>query len=534
MVTVKVGNWSFGFGSKSVDGRRRPLALVILDGWGYSNETKGNAIALANTPNYDRLCADYPKTFLAAAGSRVGLLPEGPGNSEIGHLNLGTGRIIKSERLQILDAIRSGEFFENTTLRKAFAKARENESSVHFVGMLSDGNIHSSMDTLLSLLRMAKAEGCGKKAFIHGILDGCDVPERTADIYVEVLQIKMAEIGCGEIATLCGRNYAMDSSQDWQKTARAFTMLVHAEGERASDAVSAVRGSFLRGNVDEFVQPIVMEKKPGIPVAKIKDGDTVIFFNHRADGMCQLVRSLAVSNSINDVNLGKPGINAVCLTQYDAKFKLAIAFRPLQEANVLSEVFANNGVRNCRLSETQKYSHITHFFNGGFEKEHAGENRLPVPSPKISSNGGPPNVACFEITEMLLKGLEARENDVFIVNLASADIIAQTGNFDKTIQAVELVDRCLGDIVRKIHEVDGVALITSDHGNCEDMLDAETGSVKISQTSNPVPFHFVANDVSGIRLRRDGALEDVAPTILGILGIDKPHEMTGNDLRVTE
>ncbi len=534
MVSVKVGNWSFGFGSKSVNGRNRPLALVILDGWGYSNKTKGNAIALANTPNYDRLCADYPKTFLAAAGLRVGLLPEAPGNSEIGHLNLGTGRIVKSERLQIMDAIRSGEFFENKMLIKAFVKARENETSVHFIGMLSDGNIHSSMDTLLSLLRMAKSEGCGEKAFVHGILDGCDVPERTADIYVEALQIKMAEIGCGEIATLCGRNYAMDSSNNWQKTARAFTMLVHAEGERAFDAVSAVRGSFLRGNVDEFVNPIVIENNPGIPVAQIKDGDTVIFFNHRADGMRQLVRLLAVSNSPTDANLNKPRVEAVCITQYDAKFKLTVAFRPLQEVNVLGEVFANNGVKNCRLSETQKYSHITYFFNGGFDGELLGENRLLVPSPKISSNGGPPNVACFEITEKFLQGLEARENDVFIVNLASADIIAQTGNFDKTIQAVELVDRCLGAIVRKIHEVDGVALITSDHGNCEDMLDAVTGSVKISQTSNPVPFHFVANDLIGIKLRDDGALEDVAPTILGILGIEKPNEMTGNDLRVTE
>ncbi len=534
MVTVKVGNWSFGIGSKSVDGRRRPLALLILDGWGYSTAEEGNAIALAKTPNYDQLFHNYPKTLLAASGSRVGLSPESPGNSEIGHLNLGTGRVVQTARAQILETIRSGKFFDNNVLKNAFAKARKNESAVHFIGMISDGNVHSSMDTLFALLRMARDEGCCEKTFVHGILDGRDVMNRTADIYTEALQIKMADIGCGQIATLCGRSYAMDRAENWQKTAKAFTMLVHSEGERALDPISAIHGSFLRGNSDEFVQPIVIDQEPGIPVAQIKDDDVVIFFNHRADRMRQLVKALAVSDSASMTASRKPQIEAVCLTEYDKGFKLPVAFRPVRERNVLGEVFANNSVRNCRLGETEKSSHITYFFNGGFEKEHPGEKRVLIPSPKTSSNGGPPNVACFDVTEKLLEGLERRENDVFIVNLASADVIAHTGSLDKTIQAVQFVDRCLGRIIQKIHEVDGVALITSDHGHCEAMLDSKNGKPKNSHSLNPVPFHLVANNLNGVRLRDDGALEDVAPTILGILGIDKPYEMTGNDLRIKE
>ena len=531
MVTVKVGNWSFGFGSKSVDGLRRPLALVILDGWGHSTSAEGNAIALADTPNYDQLCVNYPSTLLAASGSRVGLLPKTPGNSEVGHLNLGTGRVVKTERARILEAIRTGDFFENNVLKQAFRKAQRNEASVHLVGLVSDGDVHSSMNSLFALLRMAKVEGCGEKTFIHGILDGRDVQSHTADVYIEALQIKIAEIGCGKIATLCGRNFAMDRGQNWDRTARAFTMLVHSEGERAFDPVSAIRGSFLRGHSDDSVPPIVLEERPGIPVGSVKDGDVVIFFNHRADRMRQLVKSLTANDG--NISAGKPKIDVVCLTEYDRGFKLPVAFRPEKEKNVLGEVFANNGVKNCRLSETEKYSHITYFFNGGLEKELAGEKRVLIPSPKMSANGGPPNVACHEITKELLSGLDARENDVFIVNLASADMLAHTGNLDKTVQAVQAVDQCLGDIVRKIHEVDGVALITSDHGNCEEMFDSETGEATFAHTQNPVPFHFVANNLNGLKFRDDGALEDVAPTILGILGIDKPFEMTGNDLRVT-
>ena len=530
MVTVKLGNWSLGFSSNMDDGRKRPLALIIIDGWGYSPEQKGNAIALARTPNYDEICTNYPQTTLAAAGSRVGLTPETPGNSEIGHLNLGTGRVVKTKRARVSEAINSGEFFENEALKEAFATAKNNNASIHLIGLLSDGEVHSSTENLFSLIRMAKNEGINEKVYIHGILDGRDVPQRTADIYVEATEIKLAEIGLGKIATLCGRSYAMDKNQNWDKTAKAFTMLVHGEGERAYDAISAIRGSYLRGINDEFIQPIVLEREAGIPITKVQDGDVVIYFNHRSDRMKQLVKALSLSDSDELTTFGKPSVTTVCLTEYDRKYKLPVAFQTQQETNALAQVFANNGILNCRLTETEKYQHITYFFNGGVETEHACEQRVVVPSPKVVTSEKP-EMACFKVTDKLLRGLEAGENDVFIVNLAAADLLAHTGNLEKTIQAVQFVDTCLGGIINKIKEVGGVAMITSDHGNCEEMSDLMTGKPNNSHTKNPVPFHLVANHTNGLKLRDDGALEDVAPTILGILGIEKPDEMTGNDLR---
>ncbi len=530
MVTVKLGNWSLGFGSDMNDGRKRPLALIIIDGWGYSTQTQGNAIALAHTPNYDEICAKYPQTLLAASGSRVGLTQNAPGSSEVGHLNLGTGRIVQTKRSKVSDAIKTGSFFDNKVLKKGFKKAKKNGKAVHLVGLVSDGEVHSSTESLFALLRMAKQEGL-ENVFLHAILDGRDVPQRTADIYIEAIEIKLADIGVGKIATLCGRQFAMDKSQNWERTARAFTMLVHAEGERAADAVTAIRSSYLRGISDEFVQPIILENKPGEPVATIKEDDTVIFFNHRADRMIQLVKALAISD-VTEINaFGKPEINAICLTEYERKFNLPVAFKNSEESNALAQVFAKNGVLNCRLTETEKYPHVTYFFNGGVEIEHPCEQRVLIPSNNGVSHENP-EMGSFKVTDKLLRGLEAGENDVFIVNLAAADLIANTGNLEKTIQAIQFVDTCLGGIVNKIKEVDGIAIITSSHGNCEEMADLTTGKPNNSHTTNPVPLHLVANHTNGLKLREDGALEDVAPTILGILGIDKPNEMTGTDLRL--
>lgn len=533
MVTVKLGNWSLGVSSDEMDnGHKKPLALIILDGWGFSSEQKSNAIALARTPNYDQICQQYPNTVLAAAGERVGLTPNSPGNSEVGHLNLGTGRVVKTKRARVLDAIKTGEFFSNEVLTNAFSKAKTNNSAVHFIGLLSDGEVHSSIESLFALLRMAKNQGLKENVFIHAILDGRDVSNRTADIYVEALEVKLTDIGLGAIATLCGRGYAMDKNQNWDKTARVFTMLVHSEGERAFDAVTAIRGSYLRGISDEFIQPIVLEKEHGVPVAKIREGDLVVYFNHRSDRMKQIVKALSLAETGEITAFGKPNVETVCLTEYDRTFKLPVAFTVQEEPNSLAQVFADNGILNCRLTETEKYSHITYFFNGGNENEHPCEQRVLVPTPKVITNEQQPEMGCFKVTDKLLRGLEAGENDVFIVNLAAADIMAHTGNLEKTIQAVQFVDTCLGGIVRKINEIGGIAMITSDHGNCEQMSDFETGKPHNSHTTNPVPFHLIANGLNGLKLRNDGALEDVAPTILGILGIEKPMEMTGNDLRV--
>ncbi len=490
---------------------RRPLALVIVDGWGNSPRREGNAIALANTPFYDEICAKYPQTNLVAAGLRVGLTPDAPGSAEVGHLNIGAGRIVQTDISRISYAVKTGRFFENKVLKEAFTNAKANNSSVHFIGLLSDGEVHSSPENLFALLRMARNEGA-KDVFVHAILDGRDVAPRTADIYVEALEIKLADIGIGKIATLCGRYYAMDRDQNWERTARAYTMLVHSEGERAQDAVTAIRSSFLRGISDEFIAPVILEED-GKPIASVKNGDLVIFFNHRSDRMRQIVKSLSVSDSA-DAAFRKPQIETVCLTEYDRTFGLPAAFKADSEENVLAEVFAENGILNCRITETEKYPHVTYFFNGGIELEHPCEQRVLVPSPKPNTYETAPELACFKVTDKLLRGLEAGENDVFIVNLAASDLVANTGNLEKTIEAVQFLDTCLGGILKKIRETNAVAIITSSHGNCEEMADLLTGEPKNSPTANPVPFHLVDEQINGLKLRENGALEDIAPTIL--------------------
>jgi 2,3-bisphosphoglycerate-independent phosphoglycerate mutase len=512
------------------NGNRRPLALVILDGWGHSPRKEGNAIALAHTPYYDEICEKYPRTLLAASGTRVGLAADAPGSSEVGHLNLGAGRIVQTDVSRIAEAVKSGMFFENEALKNAFAKARANDSAVHLIGLLSDAEVDSSPENLFALLRMAKTEGL-ENVFVHGILDGRDVQPRTADVYAEAFEVKMQDIGVGRLATLCGRYYAMDRDGNWERTARVYTMLVHAEGERAFDAVSAIRGSFLRGITDEFIQPIVLEKSAGEPVATVRNGDVVVFFNHRGDRMRQLVKSLCVRDETDIASLSKPQIETVCLTEYDREFGLPVAFKQEAEEKSLAQVFAENGVLNCRVAETEKYAHVTYFFNGGADDEHPCEQRVIVPSLKKTLLEVSPEMSSFKVTDKFLRALEADENDVFVVNLAAADMVAHSGNLEKTIESVQFMDTCLGSIVEKIEEVGGVAILTSDHGNVEEMADLLTGEPKNAHTTNPVPFHLIDARANGVKLRANGALEDVAPTILGILGMEKPAEMTGSDLR---
>jgi 2,3-bisphosphoglycerate-independent phosphoglycerate mutase len=513
------------------NGYRRPLALIILDGWGFSPRTEGNALALAHTPYYDEISKRYPMTTLSAAGPRVGLPDGSPGSSEVGHLTIGAGRIVQTDVAKIAAAHRTGTFMENPVLKSAFGKARSAGSAVHLIGLLSDGEVHSMPENLYALLRMAKREGL-QKVFVHAILDGRDVMPRTADIYAEALEIKMADIGVGRLATLCGRFYAMDREQNWERTARVYTMLVHAEGERAFDPIGAIRNSFLRGISDEFIAPIVLEETAGVPVATIKSGDVVIFFNHRGDRMRQLVKSLAVREETDIASLNKPLVETVCLTEYDRSFNLPVAFRSDEEPNVLAQVFADRGILNSRVTETEKYPHLTYYFNGGVELEHPCEHRALIPSPKLTQIESQPEMASFKITDKLLRTMEAGENDVFIANIPAADLVAHTGNLEKTIEAVQYVDTCLGGILEKIRHLNGIAIVTSSHGNCEEMADPQTGEPNNSYTANPVPFHLIDDQAEDLALREGGALEDVAPTILGLLGIEKPKEMTGSDLRV--
>lgn len=504
----------------------RPLALVILDGWGHAPRTDRNAIALAHTPYYDEICRSFPMTVLSASREKDSSV-NGGDDAEVGHLRMGTGRAALTDHARIKDAVKSGAFMKNEVLNEALHRTTSVGASVHFVGLLSDSGVHSSTETLFALLRLAKKHGL-TNVFVHCILDGLDVPERSADVYVEALEVKMHDIGVGRIASLCGRYFAMDMSENWERTARAYTMLAHAEGERVKDAVGAIRNSFLRGISDEFISPIVLEKEPGVPVTTINDGDLVVFFNHRGDGMLQLVRSVAVA----DRSMGsKPLVKTVCLTEYDPGFDLPVAFGHEYENNTLTEVLSDLEIPNFKITETSRFHHLTHFFDGGGDVQRQFEQQILVPSPMNGSRFGQPEAESFKITDKFLRGLGSTGNGVFVVNFPAADMMAATGDVSKTVAAVQYIDTCLGGICENMRERDGVVMITSTHGSCEQMSDTVKGAVRQGATSNPVPFHFIDAQSCDVKLRDHGALEDVAPTILGVLGIEKPLEMTGMDLR---
>jgi 2,3-bisphosphoglycerate-independent phosphoglycerate mutase len=453
-------------------------------------------------------------------------LPKGtPGNAQAGHLNIGTGRIAKTDVHKIADAIRDGSFFENPVLEAAFETAWNTNGRVHLIGLLSDAGMHSSPETLFALLRMAKRFEL-KDAFVHGILDGRDVPARTADVYVEAVEIKMADIGIGKIVSLCGRHYAMDNGENWERTARGYTMLVHGEGEHTQDARTAIRSSFLRGISDEFITPIVIDDGQGI--ATLRDGDTVIFFNHRPDTMRQLVRSVAMPEAGG--GMAKPKLNVVCMTEYDPSFGLPVAFESGTEANTLADTLAATGIHTYRVGESERFQHVTKFFDGGANRSRQTEKLIPMDSEKESNREYAPEMRNFKVTNMVLRSMDIDGSGVLIANLASPGLVAETGNFRKTVEAVQYLDTCLGGILKKVRELNGLAIITSSHGNCEDMHLID-GSPNRYATSNCVPFHLVGNGTQDIRLADNGSLRDVAPTVLGLLGLPIPAEMTGKDLR---
>lgn len=505
---------------------KRPLALVILDGWGYAPRTEGNAIAIANTPYYDEICRKYPMTTLVASGKEVGQPDDALGNAEVGHLNLGTGRAARTELAKIKEAIASGQFAQNPVLNRAFAKVKADSKAVHIIGLLSDGGVHSSMDSLFALLRLTK-EFELERVFVHCILDGLDVPPRTADIYAEALEIKLMEIGVGKIATLCGRYFAMDAAENWERTARAFTMLVHAEGERSRDAVTSIRNSFLRGISDEFIAPIVIEQDLAGSVTTVKNGDLLVFFNHRPETMRQLVRSLCIP----DLEGGaKPEVETVCLTEYDRAFNLPAAFRQEPERNTLVDVLSGLQIPNIKITEGSRLPHVTYFFNGGADTLQEFEEQVVL---KTASNIHlQPESQSFKIVDKFWSEVEQTPDGVFVINLPAAELMAETGDLGRTISAIRCIDTCLGGICDAVRARGGVVLVTSSHGNCEEMVHIDRGEPSVAPTANRVPFHLVDEDEKQVKLHENGALADVAPTILGILGIDKPAEMTGRDLRI--
>jgi 2,3-bisphosphoglycerate-independent phosphoglycerate mutase len=505
----------------------RPLALLILDGWGYAPRTERNAVAAAHTPYYDEVCRTFATSVLTGTGDAAAQRSGPTGNAEAGHLSLGTGRSAQTPASRISEAVASGEFLSNEVFKRAFQKAKDTGAAVHLVGLLSDGGVHSSTESLFALLRLAKQYELDE-VYLHCILDGLDVAQRTADVYVEALEIKLADIGIGRIATLCGRFFAMDNSGNWERTARAYTMLVHAEGERARDAVTAIRNSFLRGISDEFISPIVLEKDVDTPVTQVKTGDLVVFFNHRGDTMRQLVRSV----SVPDHSIGaKPMVDTVCMTEYEPSFNLPAAFRQEPEGNTLTQVLSDLGIPNIKVTESSRFRHLTYFFDGGTDMQLPHEEQILVPATRNGVLVGHPESESFRITDQLLRRLESSPRGVFVANIPAAGLMAETGDLEKTVAAIQYVDTCIGGICEKVRELNGVMMITSSYGSCEEMAEAVDGERIMAATNNPVPFHYIDYASDRVQLAENGALEDIAPTILGVLGIDKPVEMTGSDLR---
>ena len=513
-----------------MNSKRGPLALIIIDGWGYSEAREGNAIALAQTPSYDELVRQYPHTLLEAHGSRVGLPPGVMGNSEVGHLNIGSGRVIRMDVSLVDHEIETGNFFKNNVLTDAMKSVKNRGRALHLMGLTSDGQVHSSLTHLYALLIMARDHGLDR-VFIHCFLDGRDTPPSSGTDYISTLQRKVDEIGCGRIATIIGRYYAMDRDKRWERTKRAYDLLVHAVGRHVTDPVAAIRESYFAGTTDEFLEPLVVVNESGDPVGAIENDDTVVFFNFRPDRARQLTRALALPDFNEFPVSERPRIGFVCFTRYDSTFNLPVAFPPRHHRKVLAEVWAQLAVRNYRLAETEKYAHVTYFFNGGVEKEYAHEKRLLVPSPKIATYDLQPEMSAFKVTDKVLHAIEEAETDVFVINFANPDMVGHTGKLDKTIEACQFVDTCLGWISKAIHQARGTTIITADHGNAEQMIDPLTGSPHTAHTTNPVPFHLIDDDMKGLELRSGGALEDVAPTMLAIMGFEKPTEMTGRDLR---
>ena len=468
----------------SLPNKKGPLALIIIDGWGYSPVREGNAIALAAKPYYDELVDQYPQTLLEASGTRVGLPAGVMGNSEVGHLNIGAGRVIRMDVSRIDHDLETGEFFQNQVIAKAMDDAKSRGKSLHLMGLVSDGQVHSSQEHLYALLRMAKQRGL-ERVYVHCFLDGRDTPPASAADYIAALQKQIDGIGCGRIASLCGRYYAMDRDKRWERTQRAYDLLIDAKGDRAIDPVAGIKASYARGLNDEFVEPISITNASGKPVATIQEGDAVIFFNFRPDRARQLTRALAVADFAEFPTTNRPPIDFVCFSVYDATFPLAVAFGKNSHKNVLAEVFGALNVHNYRLAETEKYAHVTYFFNGGVEKEYPCERRLLVPSQKIATYDLAPEMSAFKVTNEVLRAIEANETDVFIVNFANPDMVGHTGMFEKTIEACQYVDTCLGWITKAMRNARGITLITADHGNAEQMLDPVTGQAAHSAYDEP-------------------------------------------------
>jgi 2,3-bisphosphoglycerate-independent phosphoglycerate mutase len=508
-----------------------PIVLVVLDGWGLNKEITGNAIALANTPNMDRFLRQYPATTLGAAGECVGLPKGQMGNSEVGHLNLGAGRIVYQELTRISKMVAEGTFFTNPALTAAFNHAQQNKKALHLLGLLSDGGVHSHIEHLFALLELAKRKRFND-VFIHAFLDGRDTPPDSGREYIKAVEKKMAELGLGTIATVIGRYYAMDRDKRWERTELAYGALVYGEGKQAQSAVAAVEQSYQQGVTDEFVYPTVLVDGEGKPKGKIRSGDAIVFFNFRPDRARQLTRAFVDEDFIGfERGCGHPEVHFTCMTEYDATFHVPVAFPPQELRKTLGEIVAQKGLKQLRIAETEKYAHVTFFFNGGVETPFAGEKRRLISSPQVATYDQQPEMSAYEVTEAVLEEMD-QGYDLVILNYANADMVGHTGVMEAAVEAVTVIDQCLGKVKERVQELGGTLLVTADHGNAEQMLDPVSGSPHTAHTTNPVPLILISPSGNGFSLAEGGKLSDVAPTILDLMGIEQPKEMTGSSLLV--
>ena len=505
-------------------------ALIIMDGFGERKDSEGNAVKLAGTPHISALEAEYPMTFIGASGMSVGL-PDGQmGNSEVGHLNIGAGRIVYQELTRITKAIQDGDFFQVKEFNDAIDNCLKNGTDLHLFGLLSDGGVHSHNEHLYALVELAKKRGLDR-VYIHCFMDGRDVPPDSGKGYMEQLEATLQEIGVGKIASVSGRYYAMDRDNRWERVQKAYDAIAKSEGEFNESAVAAMQASYDAGVMDEFVLPTVITQN-GQPVARVKKDDSIIFFNFRPDRAREITRTFIDPEFSGFAREDFP-VYFVSMTQYDTTFpNIHVAYKPQTLENTLGEYLSKNGVKQFRIAETEKYAHVTFFFNGGVEQPNPGEDRVLIPSPKVATYDLQPEMSAYEVTEKAVERIKSGEYGVMILNFANPDMVGHTGVLEAAEKAVRTVDECVGKVVDAILSVGGQVIITADHGNSELMIDPATGGPFTAHTTNPVPFILVGKDWKGAKLREDGILADIAPTMLDMMDLPKPKEMEGTSMIV--
>jgi len=505
----------------------KPITLIILDGWGYSEVVENNAILNAKTPVWDNLWSKYPHTLIRASESAVGLPADQMGNSEVGHLNLGAGRVVYQEISRISRSIKSGSFLKNSTLTKAVDEIVEKDKALHIMGLLSDGGVHSSDKHIHSMVELALQRGA-KKVYLHAFLDGRDTAPKSAEKYINDMENVFKSIGGGQFASVIGRYYSMDRDHRWPRIKSAYDLIAHGESEyQATSALKAVEMAYARNETDEFIKSTSIVADGESPI-RIEDGDSIVFMNFRSDRARQITRPF-IEQDFDQFETGKkPELTSfVSLTEYNSQFDVSVAFPPERLRNVFGEYISNLGLRQLRIAETEKYAHVTFFLNGGVEEPFVGEERVLIPSPDVATYDLQPEMNAPKLTEALIEAVNSKKYDSIICNFANPDMVGHTGNYDATIKAIECLDACLGRVIDAIQNAGGEVLITADHGNAEQMMDKSSGQAHTAHTTNPVPFVYVGRDAT---MANTGALSDVVPTILYLMDIDKPVEMGGQTL----